>query len=53
MSDDIEQLKQDFEICEVFKLQTDVSTDVCDVSGLVEFMLIFLNIEKELSSTVP
>jgi hypothetical protein len=48
-----QELKQDFEICEVLKLHLDGSTYVCDVSGLVDFILIFFSIEKELSSTEP
>jgi hypothetical protein len=54
ISDDTEQqLKLDFEIYEVLKLQLDSSAYVCGVSGLVYFILIFFSIEKELSTTVP
>jgi hypothetical protein len=38
MSDDTEQLRQDFEICTFFSLQMDESADVCDVFLLLVFV---------------
>jgi hypothetical protein len=34
MSDDIEQLRQDLQICEFVSLQLDESTNVCDASAM-------------------